>query len=220
MSRFNLASVCLCVLAVSACTRSAEQAKRDYIERGDNYVKANNLDAAIIEYRNAIQRDPRFAEAYEKLTTLYVSRGDGPNALRNATHGRRSRARLHGHADPGRQPASDGRKVRRCQGARGEGAVQGSSERQSKGAARQRHGRSEGRRHRHQGARGSDPPGSEAGVGLREPGGVEGRPGRSRRRRAHVSAGDCRRPDVGVRAPRARAVLLGIGPSRPRPRRA
>src|SRR3954465_2273155 len=84
MRKTSLVSVWLCVVAVSACTRSAEQAKREYIERGDKYAKANNLDAAIIEYRNAIQRDPKFAPAYEKLATTYVSRGDGPNALRNA----------------------------------------------------------------------------------------------------------------------------------------
>src|SRR5262245_14882783 len=84
MLRLNLAILCLSVLAVSACTRSAEQVKRDYIERGDKYAKANNLDAAIIEYRNAIQRDPKFGEGYQKLATTYISRGDGPNALRNA----------------------------------------------------------------------------------------------------------------------------------------
>jgi tetratricopeptide (TPR) repeat protein len=87
MRKTSLVSVCLCVVAVSACTRNAEQAKRDYIERGDKYASENNLDAAIIEYRNAIQRDPKFAEAYQKLATTYVSRGDGPNALRNAVIG-------------------------------------------------------------------------------------------------------------------------------------
>ena len=84
MRKTSLVGVCLCVMALSACTRSAEQVKRDYIERGDKYAKANNLDAAIIEYRNAVQRDPKFAEAYQELATAYISRGDGPNALRNS----------------------------------------------------------------------------------------------------------------------------------------
>jgi tetratricopeptide (TPR) repeat protein len=84
MPKITLATVCVLVLAVSACSRNVERAKRDYVDRGDQYVKANNLDAAIIEYKNAIQQDPRFAEAYQKLTAAYVSRGDGPNALRSA----------------------------------------------------------------------------------------------------------------------------------------
>ena len=84
MPRVSLASLCVLVLALSACSRNVERAKRDYIDRGDKYFKANNLDAAIIEYRNAIQQDARFAEAYQKLTAAYISRGDGPNALRNA----------------------------------------------------------------------------------------------------------------------------------------
>jgi Tfp pilus assembly protein PilF len=33
---------------------------------------------------DAVQRDPKFAEAYQELATAYISRGDGPNALRNS----------------------------------------------------------------------------------------------------------------------------------------
>ena len=83
VSRSAIALLCVCVaLGSAACSRDVEKAKREYVQRGDDYIKNKNVDAAIIEYRNAIQRDPRFAEAYQKLATAYLTRGDGSEALR------------------------------------------------------------------------------------------------------------------------------------------
>src|ERR1700733_15235672 len=78
---------CLALVAIvsSNCDRDVERVKRDYVERGDRYAKDNNIDAAIIEYRNAVQEDPRFAEAYRKLSAAYLKRGDGAKALQAAT---------------------------------------------------------------------------------------------------------------------------------------
>jgi Flp pilus assembly protein TadD len=87
LSKTTIALACLglSALASPGCSRDVERAKRDYVERGDQYMKEKNVDAAIIEYRNAVQQDPRFADAYRKLSTAYLSRGDGTNALRSAT---------------------------------------------------------------------------------------------------------------------------------------
>ena len=79
-----LTSIAVCSLAASACSRDVEKAKREYVERGDRYVKDKNVEAAIIEYRNAIQQDPRFGEAYRKLAAAYLSRGEGAEAIRAA----------------------------------------------------------------------------------------------------------------------------------------
>jgi tetratricopeptide (TPR) repeat protein len=79
-----LACLGICALGASACSRDAERAKREYVERGDRYVKEKNVDAAIIEYRNATQQDPRFGEAYRKLAAAYLGRGQGAEALRAA----------------------------------------------------------------------------------------------------------------------------------------
>ena len=51
--------------------------KREYVERGDRYIQDKNVEAAIIEYRNAVQHDPRFGEAYRKLASAYLTHGDG-----------------------------------------------------------------------------------------------------------------------------------------------
>jgi tetratricopeptide (TPR) repeat protein len=74
----------LLLLATCACSRDVERAKREHVERGDRYMAEKNTDAAIIEYRNAVQQDPRFAEAYRKLSAAYIARGDGPEAIRAA----------------------------------------------------------------------------------------------------------------------------------------
>jgi tetratricopeptide (TPR) repeat protein len=68
----------------SACSRDVERLKREYVERGDRYMTDKNVEAAIIEYRNAVQQDPRFADAYRKLLTAYVAQGNGPAAVRAA----------------------------------------------------------------------------------------------------------------------------------------
>jgi tetratricopeptide (TPR) repeat protein len=70
---------CVCS---SGCSGDVEQAKREYVQRGDAYIAAGNVDAAVIEYRNAVQQDARFGEAYRKLSAAYVSRGDSANAMR------------------------------------------------------------------------------------------------------------------------------------------
>ncbi len=83
-SAIALSCLVVCGMAASACSRDVEKAKREYVERGDRYLNDQNTDAAIIEYRNAIQQDPRFGEAYRKLAAAYLSRGEGAEALRAA----------------------------------------------------------------------------------------------------------------------------------------
>ncbi len=85
-TRATVAVLCLgaSMLTASACSRDVERAKREHMERGDRYVQNRDVDAAIIEYRNAIQQDPRFGDAYRKLSTAYLSRGDALEAMRAA----------------------------------------------------------------------------------------------------------------------------------------
>jgi putative PEP-CTERM system TPR-repeat lipoprotein len=72
------------VAAVSAtsCAKDPEVAKREYLERGHRYFEAKKYREAIIEYRNAVRLDPRFAEARQRLATSYLQTADVVNALR------------------------------------------------------------------------------------------------------------------------------------------
>ena len=68
------ASLAILALGASACSSDPQQKKREYVERGDRYMQDKNVEAAIIEYRNAIQIDSRFGEGYRKLATAYLTR--------------------------------------------------------------------------------------------------------------------------------------------------
>ena len=63
----SVVRLAVCALARPGCSRDVEKASATYVERGDRYIQDKNVEAAIIEYRNAIQQDPRFGEAYRKL---------------------------------------------------------------------------------------------------------------------------------------------------------
>jgi tetratricopeptide (TPR) repeat protein len=86
MSRLSrsFASLALLTMATAACSKDVEQAKREYVERGNRYMNDRNVEAAIIEYRNAVQQDPRFGDAYRKLAAAHLLRGDAKEAVRAA----------------------------------------------------------------------------------------------------------------------------------------
>jgi Tfp pilus assembly protein PilF len=69
-------------LTIAACTRDPDARKRANVANGDEYLAKQQAAEAIIEYRKAIQIDPKFGEGRLKLATAYASVGDGPNALR------------------------------------------------------------------------------------------------------------------------------------------
>ena len=64
-------------LAVAGCSRSAQS----FVERGDAQLKNGNVAAAVLEYRNAVQKDPMLAPARQKLADAYLRQGNGAGAL-------------------------------------------------------------------------------------------------------------------------------------------
>ncbi len=73
----------LLVLALAAhgCARSRATAS-DFAARGDDYVQRGRYSSAVIEYRNAIKRDPRWAPAHARLATTYEAMGKYEEAYR------------------------------------------------------------------------------------------------------------------------------------------
>jgi len=69
-------------LVASACQRDSASAKRRLLASGDRYFAAGKFGEAIIEYRSAVQQDPRSGEARAKLADAFLGAGDGANALR------------------------------------------------------------------------------------------------------------------------------------------
>ena len=70
------------VVVTSACSRDPEVAKRKYLESGDRFFEQEKYSEAIIEYRNAIRLDPKFAAARKGLAASYLRTSDLVNALR------------------------------------------------------------------------------------------------------------------------------------------
>lgn len=69
------------LIVLSGCSFSPEAAKRRYLEKGDKYYEQGKYREAIILYRNAIKKDPRFGEAYFKLGESELRRGDARAAV-------------------------------------------------------------------------------------------------------------------------------------------
>jgi tetratricopeptide (TPR) repeat protein len=81
LGAFLLAPVAI-LFVTAGCSRDPEVAKREYVRSGDAYVAKKQYSEAVVEYRNAIQRDPRFGEARAKLADAYFQAGDVENAFR------------------------------------------------------------------------------------------------------------------------------------------
>src|SRR6267378_5940820 len=54
-------------LALIACNRDPQAAKKGLVERGDTYFRRRQYTQASVLYRLAVQKDKRYALAYYKL---------------------------------------------------------------------------------------------------------------------------------------------------------
>jgi putative PEP-CTERM system TPR-repeat lipoprotein len=74
--RLTLGAAVLALMA-SGCSRSAQS----YLDRGDYALTKGDVAAAVLEYRNAVAKDPMLAPARQKLADAYLRQGNGPGAL-------------------------------------------------------------------------------------------------------------------------------------------
>jgi tetratricopeptide (TPR) repeat protein len=72
----------LAALSLSACSKDPAVEKQRHFERAGRYVAEEKYNEAIVEYLNAVEIDPRFADARVKLAEAYARIGDRANALR------------------------------------------------------------------------------------------------------------------------------------------
>ena len=72
----------LATAALSACSKDPQAVAKEALDKGNQHAQNNKYPEAIIEYRRAVQSDPRLGEARLKLAYAYASTGDGINALR------------------------------------------------------------------------------------------------------------------------------------------
>ena len=80
--RTLLPALALLLTALVACKSDPQATARDAFAKGEKHFAEKRVNEAIIEYRRAIQADPRLGQARLKLGDAYVQNGDGANALR------------------------------------------------------------------------------------------------------------------------------------------
>jgi tetratricopeptide (TPR) repeat protein len=79
---------CLAILvfalaaSISACKKDPEVAKREFFASGNTYFDQQKYNEAAVQYRNAVQQDPKFGEARLKLAETYTNLKDFRNAYR------------------------------------------------------------------------------------------------------------------------------------------
>ncbi len=68
----------LLAMLVAGC--SSGEKPEQYFAKAQQYYAAGNQNAAVIELKNAIQKNPDFAEARALLGKVYLDQNDGPSA--------------------------------------------------------------------------------------------------------------------------------------------
>jgi tetratricopeptide (TPR) repeat protein len=71
---------CLMAALFSGCSRDPNVRKQKYLESGDRYFAKAKYREAAIQYANAVQLDPRFAQAHYQLGETYLKLRDYPRA--------------------------------------------------------------------------------------------------------------------------------------------
>src|ERR1700675_2122936 len=81
-SRFQYRVAAVCVLAAlfTDCSRDPNVRKQKYLESGQRYFDKGQYREAAIQFENAIQVDPRFADAHYKLALTAVKLQQWPSA--------------------------------------------------------------------------------------------------------------------------------------------
>ena len=75
-----LVSILLMLLA-AGCS-NPEEKKSAHYQKGIEYQEKGNTDAAILEFKNAVQVDPKFADARYQLALAYLESGDIKSAFK------------------------------------------------------------------------------------------------------------------------------------------
>ena len=76
--------VVLSAALTASCHRSPQVANQEYLKSGDAFVGQKKYAEAAIQYRNAVQQDPRSGEARRKLAAVSLIQGDLATSYREA----------------------------------------------------------------------------------------------------------------------------------------
>ncbi len=79
---FRLLLSCMLLASLlTGCTRDPNARKQKYFDSGEKYFAEGKYREAVIQYSNAVQIDPRFAQAHYQLAQSYLKLGDKQRAF-------------------------------------------------------------------------------------------------------------------------------------------
>jgi tetratricopeptide (TPR) repeat protein len=81
----RLCLICLLTAALASCNRDPNLRKQKYFESGQKYYAQAKYNEARIQYSNAVQVDPRFADAHYELGRTFLRLGNGGRAYQEFT---------------------------------------------------------------------------------------------------------------------------------------
>src|SRR3984957_19361322 len=81
-SLVRLIPVVLAVLTVGGCTRDPNVRKAKYFSSGKDFAARARYAEAVVQYRNAIDIDPRFTAAHLELARVYLNLNARADAAR------------------------------------------------------------------------------------------------------------------------------------------
>jgi cellulose synthase operon protein C len=61
---------------VAACSKDPEEARAEFFASAQEFAKKGEIQQAVLQYRNAIQADPRYGEARLELGKILQAQGD------------------------------------------------------------------------------------------------------------------------------------------------
>ena len=79
--RSLLVGLLACAAFLTSCTRDPNVRKQKYFDSGQRYYAEGKYHEAAIQYANATQIDPRFAQAHYELGRTYLKLGDNAHAF-------------------------------------------------------------------------------------------------------------------------------------------
>jgi tetratricopeptide (TPR) repeat protein len=82
MYRSLLHALIVTALVTVGCSRDQNKTKSEAFASGNKYFAAEKYNEATVEYRRAIQIDPKFGDARAKLGEIYLKTGEIAGALR------------------------------------------------------------------------------------------------------------------------------------------
>ena len=92
------------LVVATGCKGNPEKAKKKYLESGLSYVDKKQYDAAVIQFKKALQVDPKYAEAHYQLGLAYLRQQhikDGYSELNQAVDpGSQERESARGNGQP------------------------------------------------------------------------------------------------------------------------